>query len=207
MQLLKNHKFGSDFSDKYISKYNNTLRLIQSKDKRQRQRGIDQLKYITIDMNAQLEKLQKEIDLLIAETNLSAFPKALSIKSNLEVLCKNFFEDDYFDNRISKEILDVTREIIRDQVTEKKGLHKILLQFFNTLDVAHTREKKELFQAIENYKDTLGVLEVYEDSIYREIKETNDVEKIQSRIQELQTKIQEFQIRKDALVKNSIAFH
>lgn len=135
------YKFGDDFSDKYIQRYNNTLRLIQSQDKRQRQRGVEQLKYIAIDIHAQSEKLQKEIDSLLSETDLSHVPQAVVIQNNIEALCKDLFDADYYRVAISGKILDITREVLRDQITERKGLYKILSQFFRDKDFKHTKEK------------------------------------------------------------------
>ncbi|MDD5376970.1 MAG: helicase-related protein [Candidatus Gracilibacteria bacterium] len=207
LQLLFSHEFGEDVSEKYVDRYYNTLRLAQSKDKRKRQRGIIQLEYIIIDVSAQILKFDKEIESLVAETELSDIPMARIIKESLETLCRNFFEDNYYKHSVSGKVLEFTREIIRDQVTERKGLHKILFQlFFIGKDFKYTRENGGLFRLIQEYTDIIDTLEVYSGVIYQEIKGTSDPEKIQSRIQELQAKIEEFQTKKDLITKNEVAF-
>lgn len=208
MQLLYTYEFGDDFSDKYIQKYNNTLRLIQSKDKRQRQRGIEQLKYIAIDIRAQSEKLQKENDSLLTETDLSHVPQALVIQNNIEALCIDFFEEEYYKIVISGKIFEITREIFRDQVTERKGLYKILFQFFSKKrDFTLTKEKGSFFRSIKEYNDIIDVFEIYSaGAISHEVRKTNDVERIQSRLQELQEIIGRFQDQKKVIEENENKF-
>lgn len=206
-ELLFSHKFGEDVSEKYIERYYNTLRLALSKDKRKRQRGINQLEYIIIDVDAQILKLDKEIESLVTETGLLGIPRARIIKENLSVLCKAFFEDAYYEHNVSGKILECTREIVRDQVTEQKGLQKILSQlFYIGKDFRYIKEKGWLFRSIQDYIDISDIIEVYSTTIRQEIQETDDVEKIQLRIQELQAKIEEFQTKKDLIVKNKVAF-
>lgn len=59
---------------------------------------------------------------------------------------------------------------------------------------------------MENYTDIVYELETYRGLVYREIKDSKDVEKIQLRIKEFQAKIKDFQARKALLVKEGVAF-
>ncbi len=96
--------------------------------------------------------------------------------------------------------------MVRDQVTEKKGLHKILHAFFSGLKLSHSKVYNELFSAIEEYKDVSELVALYSETIFREIKETDDIEMIQTRIVEFQARIVEFHEKKDVIIKKNIAF-
>ncbi len=96
--------------------------------------------------------------------------------------------------------------MVRDQVTEKKGFHKILHTFFSGLKLSHSKANKELFSAIEAYKDASELVALYSETVFLEIKETDNIEKIQTRIAEFQARIAEFHEKKDVIVKKEIAF-
>lgn len=142
IQFFFNYKFGEDVSDKYIEKYFNALRLIQSKDSKQRKRGATYLEGVILDLNTQILKLDQEIAQLVAETDLSHIPQALAVQKSIEAICKDFFEEDYYNVMISGKILDITREVLRDQINEKKGVYKILFHFFEDKKLIHSKEKK-----------------------------------------------------------------
>ena len=101
LDLLFAHKFGEDVSERYIEKYYSTIRMVSSKDKRRRQRGLLPLENIIIDMDAQVLKMNNEIGLLSIETELSGTPIAATIKQNLETLCKDFYDEDYYRTMVS----------------------------------------------------------------------------------------------------------
>jgi len=154
ISLLRSYKFGEDKSKKYGEKYQNALGLVIDGDKKRRQgdskrvlkirvqKGIHYLETVIIDIRAQLLKLDLEIASLRAETDLSAVPQASIVQHSVEAICKDFFDEDYYKTPVSGKILDVTREIIRDQITEKKGLYKILFQFFYKEKLIHAKERK-----------------------------------------------------------------
>ena len=206
LNLLFAHKFGEDVSERYVEKYFSTIRMVSSKDKRRRQRGLLPLENIIIDMDAQVLKMNNEIGLLSIETELSSTPMAATIKQNLETLCKDFYDEDYYRTMVSGGLLELTRELVRDQVTEKKGFHKIFHTFFSGLKLSHSKVYNELFSAIEAYKDISELVAAYSETIFREIKETDDVEMIQARIAEFQARIAEFHEKKDVIVKKEIAY-
>lgn len=206
IQFFFAYKFGEDVSDKYVEKYYNALRLIQSTDSKQRQRGANYLESVILDLNTQILKLDKEIASLEAETDLSHVPEALDIQNAIESICRKFFDKEYYEVMIAGKILDTTREILRDQITENKGFHDILVEFLGSLRIEHVRSRKEFFGSVERYTDTVNELEIYAGAIYQEVKGIRDAEKIQSRIQELQGKIEALHERKAVLVKSEVAF-
>ncbi len=114
------YKFGEDVSTKYIDKYYNALRLAQSRDKRKQQRGARHLEGVILDQRTQIQKLDKEIELLTEATDITKIPEAVVIQKSIKTFYEGFFDVEYAAQIISNEILDITREIFRDQVTENK---------------------------------------------------------------------------------------
>lgn len=78
----------------------------------------------------------------MTETDLQVTPQALVIQNSLRTLCKEFFDMQYFTHVVSGKLLELTRQIVRDQVSENISLEKILFHFFETKDFKHTRENK-----------------------------------------------------------------
>lgn len=48
----------------------------------------------------------------------------------------------YFTHVVSGKLLELTRQISRDQVSENLGLEKILFHFFDTKDFKHIKERR-----------------------------------------------------------------
>ncbi len=199
MKYLYRYDFNGDVSEKYMKRYYQALRLTVSLDKKQQKRGARILKGVIIDLQAEKSKLDLEIGELVTETNMEATPQALVIQKSLRTLCKDLFDTDYFVHVVSGKLLELTRQIIRDQVTEKIGLEKILFEFFETKDFKHTRENKQVFQSIADYTDTVDTLKVYARTILADITETRDTDKIRLRIRELRKKIDEYHVQKEQM--------
>lgn len=199
MKYLYRYDFNSDVSEKYMKRYHQALCLTVSLDKKQQKRGARILKGVIIDLQAEKLKLDLEIGELVTETNMELVPQALVIQNSLRTLCKELFDTDYFVHVVLGKLLELTRQIIRDQVTEKIGLEKILFEFFETKDFKHTRENKQVFQSIADYTDTVDTLKVYARTILADIKETRDADKIQLRISELREKINDLRMQQEQM--------
>lgn len=98
----------------------------------------------------------------------------------------SLFESEYAKIRIKTRILDTVRALIRDNITEKKGLNKILFEMFHQTHAAeHILGVQEKFKQLRKYQDILSEADEYSGGIFQEIKQSSDEEFIEDKIEKL----------------------
>lgn len=196
LELLCSYKFWKETSESYVEKYHNAIELAKSKAPKKREKGLLYIGWFIQDFRKYIRLSEKGIKPLLEETNLSSDtlpPLLRNVFDVLEHLCKDFFEIGYYNTAVSKGILEIARQIVRDQITEKTGLKKILFDFFLTKDFARTKVYNKIFKEIDDYIDVVDVIGTYSWAILQEVKETRDTAYIRQMTEELKNKFERLQ--------------
>lgn len=184
--FLFNYKIPSQTDGAYQQNYIDSLKLALSENPEDTKRGRVLLETIANELGERAAKLEADIVEAVSKVDLKFVPHAAEIKKSLETLSLSFFEEEYFNLMMHHRLLDITREIYRDQITERKGLEKIVKDFFFRKKFSHARKYLKLFGPIEAYSDVIHTIEAYLGPIYQEVRESRDMEKLESRIKELE---------------------
>lgn len=117
----------------------------------------------------------------------------------------SLFESEYAKIRIKTRIPDTVRALIRDNITEKKGLNKILFEIFNQTHAAeHIFGVQERFRQLRKYQDTLSEADEYSGGIFQEIKQSSDEEFITDKIEKLTSVAQRLKVLHADTMKNPL---
>lgn len=121
-----------------------------------------------------------------SEISFANIPVAHVIAQSIERLMYSLFESEYAEMRIKTKIPDIVRALIRDNITEKKGLNKVLFEMFHQTHAAsHIHGVQEKFRQLGKYQDVLSEAEVYSEVIFQEIKQSSDQDFIADKIGKL----------------------
>jgi HrpA-like RNA helicase len=196
IELITSYEFWPEFWEKRKEQIESTLNQVQTRDKRKQQNAKVELQKLIIDLEAGMQKLDIDIDIAIKEKTVQTLSIGKEIHRSLEVLCRRFFEREYFHHVISGKLFDVTRAIVRDQQTEKKGLDNILKELLLHGDFRRSSQVGKTFWKVDEFNTLTEALETYTEEIFQTVKESQDTDVIRWYIEALQGGISLFHEKK-----------
>ena len=107
-----------------------------SSDPRKVKRGKISIPFYEQELRTSIKHLEQDIIQRQDAVQFSEIPWASEIKESLETLVDSLFEHDYARTRMHSKVLDTVRALVRDSITEKKGMEKILFEFLNQTHAA-----------------------------------------------------------------------
>lgn len=184
----------AEFSFIKIDKVIKAISLFSSNDKRKHKRAVHLLEnYFIPYIELLISKLEKEIDEITVRINLDSMPIEKGIYENLTMIISQFFEEEYYHIMVSKHRFDLLRNIVRDNITERKWLDKIIKEFLMMFKFTKSKELSWIFTLFEDYDSIMSELNDYFESVHSLVKESKDSEFINSKINEFEQKISEFE--------------
>lgn len=202
--VLQNQTF-IKLSHELRKSYNSTIIRAKSNDPKQRKRGTTALNKYIIFLDTEISLLENEIAWIKSETSFTSIPVAQVIAQSIEKLMHSLFESEYAKIRINTRIPDTVRALIRDNITEKKGLNKILFEIFNQTHAAeHIFGVQERFRQLRKYQDTLSEADEYSGGIFQEIKQSLDEKFIEDKIEKLTSVAKRLKVLHADTMKNPL---
>lgn len=201
---LQNHVF-SKLSPELKRSYNGTIVRAQSDDLKQKKRGRVVLNKYILFLNTEINLLEKEIQSLKSDMSFVNMPVAGIILPSVEKLIDSLFEPDYARIRIKTKITDIVRALVRDNITEKKWLQKLLFDLFNQTHAAsHMFGVQERFRQLNQYNDSLSEVWGYSDAIFSEVKKSKDTDFINHQIEKATNAVKRLKMLYSDVMKNPL---
>lgn len=169
-------------------KLRNFLNYALSDDRRQRKRyGRTFVEEVLPTIERESKWIDAEVERLKSIVNLSHINIAFTIKSHLEKVLQNLFEDQYYRLMIQDKTPHLVQEVLRDSISQNPiGIEWILVTFLEKTSMAHTHSKKPVHELYQTYINKLEQLEVYATVIQDAVFETEDMTYIQEQLLEVQ---------------------
>lgn len=113
--------------------------------------------------------------------HLDDSPEAKEILKNLEIIVASIFHKEYIDTNLETRPYEIMRTILRDGITEQKGLQKLLFEWLKRDQMGqHMNGVSKLFNELVTQDDLQYELDVYQadGAIHNAILASSDIEEI-----------------------------
>lgn len=158
---------------------------LASRDKRKQSKGLAYMK----DASKTLKVISDNYEIKINELNYEISAWDISYASDLFQIINELFQSmytpAYYDSIKSKEVLKITRNVIRKVHKWSLDLNEEIINIFINSPLNQVLGDTNMIKNIELLWDTQYALQVYLEEITKEVKESTDIDKIRKRTQEL----------------------
>ncbi|MBP9779722.1 ATP-dependent RNA helicase [Candidatus Gracilibacteria bacterium] len=187
LKAVKGDYFGS-MDTKEIEGYHTFVERITSEDSRKKKRAnVSKKKYQDL-VTSNIRKLHTELSHLKKQLPYEHIKEAGIILTSIETIACSIFQDEYVKLNISSRFYDMMRAIVRDSITEKKGLQNILKEGFAREGMGqHMRGMKSSHGVLEEYAKYKYQLEPYmrNGPIWRAVLESQDLDELTQYVKNL----------------------
>jgi energy-coupling factor transporter ATP-binding protein EcfA2 len=181
---------------KEIEAYKAFVERITSEDPRKRKRAnTAKIKYQEL-LSLNIRKLHGEMHHLKKQLPYDNIKEAGTILASLETIAASIFWDEYVNLNIRNRFYDMMRSIVRDHITEKKGLWAILQEWLTREQMGqHMRWTETSFWELVRYADLKYQLESYLSTgpIWKAVLESQNLDELTTYVQNLEKLVKELE--------------
>jgi HrpA-like RNA helicase len=160
------------------------------------------LEEFSINLEAQLKTISSRESYTLSQIEENNDSIWIQLYYHLLDFCKIYFDEDYI-KVIKLKLLYTAKEILQQQKSWDDCLKTIMKELFSKENSIHLKEKSKKFQNLEILDDLTYELEVLQTSAYDEVKETQDMDTVNDRVEEYTEKLEKFyKLKSDILSDN-----